>query len=253
MLRTIDHDRVVELRLDRPPANALDPELIAALREAIRVSVDGGAGALVLSGSPGLFTGGLDVPSLLRLDREGMHSAWGEFFGVMGDLAGCPVPVAAAITGHSPAGGAVLSLFCDWRVMAEGDFRIGLNEVQVGIPMPPPIHRAAQLVVGPRQAERMCVTGALLDVGEAFRIGLVDEVVPLERVVQRAIEWCGSVLALPGGPLAKTRRLTRQPLIESLQAMDRQRMDEIVDDWFGEETQAALRALVARLADKRKA
>ena len=136
MIEIIEHGPVRELRLARPPANALDPGLLAEIGAQVESAPRAGARALVLSGSEGLFTGGLDVPVLIGLDRDGMAEALELFFDAMTKLAGSEVPVAAAITGHSPAGGAVLSLFCDWRVMADGPYRIGLNEVRVGIPMP---------------------------------------------------------------------------------------------------------------------
>ena len=133
MIITTDHGPVRELRLDRPPANALTPELIVELREALTRAPEEGVKAMVLSGRPGRFSGGLDVPYLLPLDREGMEHLWRELYRLLQTLAASPVPIAAAITGHSPAGGAVLAMFCDYRVMAEGDFLIGLNEVHVGI------------------------------------------------------------------------------------------------------------------------
>ncbi len=72
----------------------------------------------------------------LALDRSGNRAFWEDFFGVMRAIALSKPPIATAITGHSPAGGCVLAVFSDYRVMAEGDFRIGLNEVQVGLPVP---------------------------------------------------------------------------------------------------------------------
>ncbi|HSG38224.1 MAG TPA: enoyl-CoA hydratase/isomerase family protein, partial [Thermoanaerobaculia bacterium] len=132
MLQTIDHGPVRELRFNRPPVNALSPELISALRLGVESAPGEGARALVISGSPGRFSGGLDVPLLIHLDRDAIAATWRDFYAMMRALATSSIPIAAAITGHSPAGGAVISIFCDTRIMAEGDFRIGLNEVQVG-------------------------------------------------------------------------------------------------------------------------
>ena len=91
----------------------------------------------------------------------------------------------------------------------------------------------------------------MLDPEEARRIGLVDETVPVERVVPRAIEWCESLLRLPRGPMLKTRRMAREELVAALREVDAACMDEVAEDWFGEETQLALRALVARLTEKK--
>src|SRR5258707_167744 len=96
MIATIEHDGVRELRLNRPPANALSPELIAALKRAVE-SPGQGIGALVLSGSPGMFSAGLDVPLLLTLDRAQMAEMWREFYALLRALACSPIPIAAAM------------------------------------------------------------------------------------------------------------------------------------------------------------
>jgi Delta3-Delta2-enoyl-CoA isomerase len=153
MILTFDHGAIRELRLNRPPANALSPELILALRRAVESAPHDGVRALVLSGAPGRFCAGLDVPLLLTFDRPAMASLWRELYALMRALACSPIPIAAALTGHAPAGGTVLPLFCDWRVIAEGDFKMGLNEVQVGIPLPPAILAALRRLVG-RAARR---------------------------------------------------------------------------------------------------
>lgn len=251
MITTIDHGPIRELRLSRPPANALSPELIAALGEAVVNAPREGARALVLSGTGKLFSGGLDVPVLLPLDQPAIRATWESFYRLMHGLAASPIPVAAAITGHSPAGGAVLAIFCDYRVMAEGDVKIGLNEVQVGIPLPVAILRAFVRLVGPHQAERLCVTGRLIPAAEALRIGFVDELAPLDRVVPQALAWCQEILALPPVAMAKTRQDTREDLVRIVEEGLANELDNLAHVWFSEETQTVLRAVVERLTAKK--
>src|ERR1700710_1596046 len=118
-----------------------------------------------------------------------MAAAWRVFSLLIRALAASPIPIAAAITGHAPAGGTVLALYCDWRVMAEGDFKAGLNEVRVGLALPPVILAALRRQVGPRQAERLATAGLLLPPVEAERAGLVDELAPGGRGGGRGGEW----------------------------------------------------------------
>jgi enoyl-CoA hydratase/carnithine racemase len=251
MLERSEHEGGIhELRLARPPANALGPELVAALRQAIEIAPDLGARALVLAGRPGMFSAGLDVPELLRLERPAMESFLREFFGLMRALAASRVPVVAAVTGHAPAGGAVLAIFCDARVMADGDYKIGLNEVQVGLSLPGVIHAALERVVGARQAERLGVAGRLLLAADALRIGLVDELAPEEAVVPRAIELAGELVALPPRAMATTRALCRRELVELFDARSEETFGRFVDDWFSAETQGTMRALVERIKKK---
>lgn len=250
MLETIDHGAVRELRLARPPANALDPTLIAALLEAVPAAPREGAGALVLSGRPGMFSGGLDVPALLKLDRVALADFLGDFLTLLRLLATSEIPVVAALTGHSPAGGAVLAIQCDHRIMAEGDFKIGTNEVQVGLPVPQVIHSVLVRVVGARQAERMSGRGLLFGASEALRIGLVDELVPMEAVVERACEVARDFTALPPTAMRRTRGLARRDLAAIYAREERATWEAFVDDWFSPETQIALHALAARLGKK---
>lgn len=250
MIVTTDHGKVRELRLNRPPVNAISPELVTALQEAVTRAPEEGARALVLSGSPGRYSGGLDVPLLVDFDPPAMERLWEDFYRLLLALAASPIPIAAAITGHSPAGGAVLATYCDYRIMAEGDFRIGYNEVAVGIPMPVAILRCVARQVGPRQAERLCGAGLLISPEEAHRIGLVDELVPADRVVERAIEWANGIIALPPNAMSQTRQAARADLVRLMEEGLATEKELLVGNWFSQETQSTLRAIVERMRKK---
>ncbi|HEX3353694.1 MAG TPA: enoyl-CoA hydratase/isomerase family protein [Terriglobales bacterium] len=250
MIITTNHGPVRELRMNRPPANALSPELICALKQAIENAPHDGAGALVLSGLPGMFSAGLDVPLLMTIDRPGIAQVWRDFYALLRTLACSPIPIAAAINGHGPAGGTVLALFCDWRGMAEGDWKMGFNEVQVGIPLPPVILAAMQRQVGSRQAERLGAGGLVISAAEAARLGLVDELVPLKRVVDRAVEWCQSLLKLPRQAMAETRRRARADLASLFDDVEPE-LAQVIESWWSDEAQTVLQALAAKLNKKR--
>lgn len=252
MILTLEHGAVRELRLNRSPVNALSPELIAALLEAIRTAPHEGKRALLLSGLPGMFSAGLDVPLLLKLDRPTMDALWREFYTLFGALACSPIPIAAAITGHAPAGGTVLALFCDHRIAAEGDWRMGLSEVQVGLPLPPVIFAALRRLVGPRHAERLAVRGLLITPAEAAACGLVDELAPADQVVDRGLKWCDALLALPRTAMEITRLQARADLVAEFARQTAQELAEVTSWWWSEETQKALHRMVEQLAMKKK-
>jgi enoyl-CoA hydratase/carnithine racemase len=250
MIELIRHDAIQEIRLARPPVNALDPALVHALRETIAQTQRSGARGIVLSGREGMFSAGLDVPALLPMKRDELRVFWNDFFGLCADLACSPVPVVAAITGHAPAGGAVLSIMCDYRVMAEGAFRIGLNETEVGLAVPAAIQAALRRLVGTYRAERLMVAGTLLESAEAKAAGFVDELVAVNLVVPTAIGWLGELLGLPPVAMSETRRIARSDLVAAFSESGGFRVDEILDIWFAPEAQAVLTALVARLRSK---
>lgn len=247
MITAVDHGEIRELRLDRPPANALSPELMSTLEQAVAAAPGEGVRALVLSGRPGMYSAGLDVPLLLTLEPPALAEAWCNLYTLMRALAASSVPIAAAITGHATAGGIVLPLFCDRRFLAEGSWKIGLNEVQVGLPLPPVIHAALIRQVGAREAARLATEGLLVQPAEAAATGLVEELVPAERVVERAVEWCRGLLALPANAMAVTRRQGRTDLVRLFDRVFEGELDQVVANWWHPETQSVLRALVERL------
>jgi enoyl-CoA hydratase/carnithine racemase len=254
MLDIIEHDHGIrEFRLARPPVNALDPALIATLKQAVERAPTNGATALILSGAPGLFSAGLDIPALLQLDRDAMRAFWRDFFGVCAALARSSIPVVAAVTGHSPAGGAVLAIFCDYRVMARGEYRIGLNEVQVGLTVPDCIQAALRRLVGPYRAERLLVEGAMLDADQALASGMVDELTDIDHVVTRTLAWLEPLLQLPRQAMLATRAMARAELARLFVDPASLPVEQFLDGWFAPEAQATLHALVERLRNKRSA
>ena len=248
LVETVVHGHVSELRLARAPVNALNPALCHDLKQALDAALANGARGIVLAGGPKVFSAGLDVPYLLSLgdDQAALLQAWNAFFDAARALIACPVPVVAAIAGHAPAGGCVLALCCDYRVMADGPYRIGLNETQVGLVAPEGIQALLARVVGPHRSERLLVAGALVDAAEALRIGLVDELTGIDAVAIRARVWLEELLLLPRQPVLETRRIARRDAIATLQP-ERIDLPRFIAAWTHPETQAALRAMLARI------
>lgn len=250
MLELIDHapDGIREIRLARPPVNALNTELLRRLTAEFTRGAE--ASALVVSGAPGLFSAGLDVRSMLALDRNGVCDVFVEVWRVQRALAVSPVPVVFAITGHCPAGGTVLAIHADYRVMAQGDFRLGLNETQVGLVPGPPIDAAFRRLVGGHAAQ-LLTRGALVDPATALRVGLVDELCDVSQVVPRALTVAREFLALPREAMLRTRAMVRQDLVDLFGAADggtreRDFAEMGLAMWSSEATQARLKAMFAR-------
>jgi len=252
MLSKTKHGDVLELQLSRPPVNALHHPLVTELKSAIEAAPKEGAKALVLSGMSGMFSAGLDVAFLLQQDQEGMQRFWRDFFGMLRSVATSPIPIVAAMTGHSPAGGAVIAIYCDYRIAAQGKFKIGLNEVQVGLPVPRVILAGLTRIVGPRHAERLAVRGMLVSPDEALAAGLVDEVVGPEQVVPKAIEWCRSALKLPQGALHTTRNSLRADYATMFDTLASSTEAEMTAVWFSAETQQVLKDLMAQLSSRKR-
>lgn len=245
MLDIIAHGDITELRMNRPPANALNHELLEALLAGYEQAINQGARALMLSGQAGMFCAGIDVPELLGQSRADIHRFWSLLFHSSKSLATCPVPVVAVLAGHSPAGGAVLAAHCDYRIGAEGSFKIGFNEVQVGLPLPLSILHVFQELVGSRVARQFGMQGALMPMTQACEIGLVDELVPAEQLEQRALEYLDGLLSLPPIAMNSTRLNAKADIIEMLE--NSEDVDLTTAAWFSDETQTAMTRLVESL------
>ncbi len=248
LIETTVHGSIHQIRMTRPPVNALDPQLCAAVTAALHEAIAANARGIVFAGGAKVFSAGLDVPYLLSLgeDRAALTQAWEAFFKTARTLAACQVPVVAAMAGHAPAGGCVLALCCDYRILAEGPFRIGLNETQVGLVAPEGIQALLARVVGPHRAERLLVAGKMPEAQEALDIGLVDELAASEEVELRARAWLESLLALPPTPMLETRAIARRDVIAAL-APERIELEGFVSGWTRPDTQAGLRAMLARI------
>lgn len=237
--------RIRLIKLARPPVNALDAELVRQLIEAIGAAKD--ESAIVVTGQPGMFSGGLDVPSLLAMDRDGIAALFVDLWRLQRAIAISPAPIVFSITGHCPAGGTVLAIHGDYRVMARGEFRIGLNEVQVGLFPGGVIHGAFKRLVGGHTAQ-LLTRGALIDPATALRVGLVDELCDADQVLARSLEVAREICVLPREPMLRTRALVRRDLVDLFGNPGHALVQERefgamgVDMWFVPATQERLKA-----------
>lgn len=239
---------VRELRLAKPPANAFTQPMMVHLTQRLHAAATEGARAVVISGQPGMFSGGLDLPTLIKLERNELQRFMRSGLALQHQLAELPIPVVAAITGHCAAAGAMLALFCDYRIMSKGNYKIGLNEVAVGLCPGRIAYKAFRRLTGARHADQLLTRGEFVDPEKAFHIGLVDCLVAPEQVIPEAIAFAQSYLQLPQQALYETRRIARADLVEFCDAAMRDDSVELQKRWFGDEAQQGLRSLAARLA-----
>ncbi len=252
MLQTLKISRdgaIATVTLNRPPANAINLQLcldlIAALDE---LEADPAIDAMVLTGRPKMFSAGLDVIELYALDRAGMAAFWTNFCEAFTRLYETPLATVAAIAGHAPAGGCVLSIACDHRVMAQGRFKIGLNEVAVGLAAPRFLCRVFTGVVGQRNAEKMLPVGAMVDPEGALAVGLVDEIVPIDDVMAASVAFLQGQLKVPQRARAATKGYLRQDNVTATRGRLEAELELLQDSWFGQECRRVMGELVARLS-----
>lgn len=192
------------LTVDRPPANALDLTLVREIgRVAAQTARRPDVGALVVTGAGPRFVAGADIKMMATLGPTDIPGFISGIQRAMDDIEALPLPTIAAINGHAMGGGLELALACDLRLIADGA-RLGLPEVLLGLlPGAGGTQRLVE-IVGKGRALELLYTGRALDPPEALGLGLVDRVLPGERVVTEAVEFAAELAA---GPRAALREI----------------------------------------------
>ena len=188
-------DEIVTLRLDDGKVNAIDGKLVAELRE--HLSIAASYRAVVLTGRPGVFTGGLDTKALAGMSTDELLSFFVEFGELILKLWVAPVPVVCAATGHAIAAGTLLALASDHVIAANGDFRWGMTEARIGLELSDYAIMLVRSRVTAGRADKLLLEGLMLDVPAAVAIGLADESTDEDRILERAMEVAGELAELP--------------------------------------------------------
>ena len=227
-LKIIKKENYAILQLDRGKANAINVEMMNDVIQAMdELEKDKDARGVILTGKAPIFSVGLDVKELLMLDQKGTDIFFTTFGKMILKMARFPKLMVAAINGHCPAGGCVMAICCDYRVMGEGPYTIGLNEVPVGIMIRPFIFELYAFWIGKRQAYHNFLEGKLCTPAEAKAQGLVDGTAPMEEVQERAEKQLKKWLALDHDTLIGVKNNIRLPMITSM--MEQSKMDGLVD------------------------
>ena len=248
MIRVEYLDQVAIVKLDRPVTNALSPELVHELGQTLQgVGRDPHVRGLVLASSNvKFFSIGFDIPRLFGLPREEFQAFYRDFNRVCLDLYTLPRPTVAAITGHATAGGCILALCCDYRLIAEGRKLVGLNEIRLGVPVPYLADCILRHLVGVRLARDVMDSGEFYPPATSLQMGLVDQVLPLEQVVPAAVEKARSLGAWSQEAFA----LIKRNRVEGIEAQALAHLEEqeraFVERWYSAEARARLKEAMDR-------
>lgn len=246
---THDDDAVASLKLSGGKANALSSEVLDQLERLIDGFERSPARAAVLTGYERFFSAGLAMPLLFPLDRPAMTAAIEKFSRVMMRVFACEKPIIAAINGHALAGGCVLALECDYRIMVDDPAaKIGLNETQLGIGLPAIVIEPLRLQVPAASIVPIAYEGGVFAPQVALRLGLVDELVPAADLDARAAAKARTLAALPSAGVAQVKRAVRRPAIERIERVAAEETELWLDTWFSKDARDRLGAAVAKLA-----
>lgn len=233
----------------RGKANALNTAMVDELLLAVAGATadDTIRGLVLASANPRFFSGGFDVAEVFRYDRETMTDFFGRFVDLYERLLRVPKPVVAAINGHAFAGGAVLAMACDLRLMAEGDYGFALNEINLGIVLPPNVIRAVVAAIGAGPARDVLLNGSTLSPARALEVGLATELATPDAVLARACEHARGLAAKPPAAFGAIKRSILAASGHAAADTDRQALEHFIDHWFSPEAEARKQALIHSL------
>lgn len=246
MIETREVGDVTVVELAHGKANALDLELCREIGRVFGELEGPPARPVVLASGAKIFSGGVD---LLRLAEGGADYAR-EFLpalaGAMRAVFAYPGPVVAAVNGHAIAGGCGLACAADRRILVAEKARMGIPELLVGVPFPAAALEPVRLAVAPAAFRRLVLTGETFEPAAALHLGLVDELVPPDELLDRALAAANALAAIPADTFAITKRQMRREATDRIDALDGELGERVVEAWASDECQAAIRAWVEK-------
>ncbi len=233
--------------LERGKVNALNGALVERLHESFRaLETDDGVRAVVLTGKGKFFSFGFDAPEFYDYSPDDFLAFVDKFEQFCLYLFQFPKPVIAALNGHTIAGGGMLAICCDHRIMAAGRSRISLNEITFGATVFAGNVAMLTFLVGSKNAQDILYSGKMYSPEEALRIGFVDEVVPEERFGTAVAERAREYAAKEPAAFRSLKGLLRKQAVLQIEAREQASLKEFIDIWYSEGTRKLTRSITIR-------
>lgn len=240
LVRFESHGDIGLLRLNNGVTNAINPQLINELAEAVEKAGSDYRG-LVLAGGDKFFSIGFDLPTLLDIDRVAMTNFFNCFNKICYDLYSLDIPTACALAGHTIAGGGILAMAADFRYAAQGRKQVGLNEIKLGLPVPYLADLIMRQLVGDRVATKMIFSGEFITLDQAYEKGLVDEMFAPEALEEQAIARISEMAAFDPKAFSAAKA-NRVEMVQLNYGKNYQARNQVfLDAWFDATVQEKLR------------
>jgi len=202
------------ITLDNGKVNAINTAMVAALRDKFtELQNDDENKGIILSGKPNAFSAGLDVKMLATNTPEQAYEFWLTYMQALQAMVNYSKPFVCAITGFAPAGGTILALCADYRIMAKGPKHvIGMNEFNMSLPVPEMLGDIYAYYLGEHQAWAAIQHAAVYNSDEALMLGLVNESVEVEEVLPLSEKHLKKLLNIVPMIYSKTKQYNRKDL-----------------------------------------
>ena len=246
-VRVSTESGIATVAIDRPKVNAINEQVVSELRDVfLELAVDERVRAVILTGRGSFFSFGFDIPGFMDYPREEFHRFILSFSDLVQRIFVFPKPVIAALNGHAVAGGCVLAIACDRRVMATGKAKIALNELTLGASVFTSIAEILKYTVGPGKTQMLLYTGKMNSAEEALALGLVDKVVSAEEMNDAALAAAQELAGWDVLAFGSVKRLLRKEALDRIESHEKGSVSDFVDIWYSENTWEKLKKIEIR-------
>jgi enoyl-CoA hydratase len=236
VLRVDESKGAYRLVMDNGP-NALDRPLMGALRTELRRLADDGAPALIVaSAHPALFSPGWNLQLLAEASRDEVADFLLEFNALILDLFAYPGPTAAEIGGHAVAGGCLMTIACDLRIMASGGPRLGLSELNLGLPVPGHSLRMLRARLSSPALDDLVFRGEGCTAARARELGLIHRIASAEELAAVTSHEMARLAGRPRRAFVETKRLLLSEVWSTMGTVAAAEDEAFLDCWFDPES-----------------
>jgi 3,2-trans-enoyl-CoA isomerase len=234
-------DGIATLMIRRGKVNALNVTVVNEMRESLKTfESDPEVKSVILTAYGKFFSFGFDIPEFLSFTKEQFTEFLVNFADLYTYIFRYPKPVVAALNGHTIAGGCMLALACDHRIMISGKAKISLNEIGFGSSVFAGSVEMLRFWVGSAKATEVLFSGALYSAQEAKNLGLIHEVAAADELKDMARKAASGFASKYPPAFASIKSLLRRSIIEEMMRRERESIKEFVDIWYSESTWANL-------------
>ncbi|MEW6351182.1 MAG: enoyl-CoA hydratase/isomerase family protein [Thermodesulfobacteriota bacterium] len=246
-VHVIKQESIATVVIERGKVNALDNTVVDQLRDAFKeLERDPSTRAVIFTGRGKFFSFGFDIPQFIPWPKEDFFAYLVNFTNLYTYLFLYPKPLIAALNGHAIAGGCMLALACDHRLMVTGKAKISLNEIGFGSSVFAGSTEMLRFWTGSANATQILCSGAMYPAEQALELGLVDQVTTEADLPATAVTVASELGAKDPSAFASIKGLLRQPVAEAMTRRETDSIREFVDIWYSETTRANLHGITIR-------
>lgn len=245
-MKLIFNDDYNQLLMQAPQANAMGPEFLSELGKLIDEIKYSPVKPLIMTGNKNIFSAGLQLPKLIHFKRKEMKEFMELFENTMINLYSLEVPVIAAVNGHAIAGGFVLMMQADYRIGAEGSFKLGLLEAELGIGLPSSVTETLATQVASHLLPKICYEAQLFSPEQCFEMNIFHKLASTEALNDECAALAKKI-QIKAQAIAQIKAALRKSSIYAFNQNRHDCLEQWLDTWFSDRAQTLVQAKIDSL------